>query len=331
MLVTASLFLVMSMITSEREIAFKTPDGLELHGTFVAPTGATAERRQALLLLPGSGPTDRDGNQPGLQTDLLKSLAATLAEKGVATFRFDKRAVHTNAAQWPKDPAQLDEFFSYEHHLTDAEAVLETLRRQPEVDGRHIGIAGHSEGGLIAISLGAKLGAGKIAGLALLSTAGRPLSLVIEDQIEALLKKQTSDAAIQKQYMDNLRDAIAHVEAKGTRPPNVLPGLAALFSPGTGKYLQTVFTIDPANLLARYDGNILVVQGESDIQISPEKDFPILKRTTEARGKGRSQYILVPSASHNLKQVSSLTEAGTTGPVVKQAADSLALWVLNNI
>lgn len=322
MLSILPLFLGMSLIPVEREIAFKTPDGLELRGTFLAPEGA--KNAKAVLLLPGSGPTDRNGNQPGFQTDLLKDLATALAEEGVATFRFDKRASRPNAGQWPKDLSQLDAFFSFEHHITDAIAGLETLRQQPEVDGGHVGIAGHSEGGLIALAVGERLGSEKVAGLALLSTAGRPLDIVLEDQIEALLKRQTSDAKVQSDYMTNLREAIAHVKANGTNPPQVLPGLAALFSPGTAKYFQTILALDPAPLLKGYGGEVLVVQGEMDSQVSATKDFPILKTIAESKKGARA--VLVPKASHNLKSVTAPTDPGVSGPPEPYVVKALTDW-----
>lgn len=322
MIVLLPMLIGFAMGSVEREIAFKTPDGLELRGTFLVPEGA--KNAKAVLLLPGSGPTDRNGNQPGFQADLLKDLATVLAEKGVATFRFDKRAARPSASQWPKDVSQFDEFFSFEHHITDAIAGLETLRRQPEVDGKHVGIAGHSEGGLIALAVGERLGPEKVAGLALLSTAGRPLDIVLEDQIDNLLKRQTSDVKVQTEYMANLREAIAHVKANGTKPPQVLPGLAALFSPGTAKYFQTILALDPASLLKGYGGEVLVVQGEMDSQVSATKDFPILKTIAESKKKAKT--VLVPKTSHNLKSVVALTDPGISGPPALDAVEALTEW-----
>src|SRR5438128_1948923 len=115
--------------TTTKEISFAGVGGLKLQGTFEAPAGATGMK--ALLLLPGSGPTDRNGNQPpGLITDLLKQIADDLAAHGIASFRFDKRAAHVHAADWPKDASKLNDFFAWDKFVGDAGAALDVLRKQ---------------------------------------------------------------------------------------------------------------------------------------------------------------------------------------------------------
>ena len=80
----------------ERRVGFAGAQGLELQGSLALPAATPQEGSPALLLLPGSGPTDRDGNQPPfLTTNLLKQIAERLAEEGVASLRFDKRAART--------------------------------------------------------------------------------------------------------------------------------------------------------------------------------------------------------------------------------------------
>src|SRR5689334_8135232 len=76
----------------EREIDFLGAGGVKIAGTLALPGSASPERTvPALLLLQGSGPTDRDGNQPpNLRTDLLRGLAQILADDGIASLRFDK-------------------------------------------------------------------------------------------------------------------------------------------------------------------------------------------------------------------------------------------------
>src|SRR5579862_9669786 len=281
--------LALAIITtpSEREISFKTTDGLELHGTFLEPAHVPNAKLKAVLLLPGSGPTDRDGNQPpNLITDTLKQIAEALAAKGVAAYRFDKRAAHSNSAIWPKDPDKFDDFFAFEHFRDDAISALETLKRQPSVDPVHVGLLGHSEGGLITITVAAKLGRDEVPAIALLGTAGRTLDLVIQDQVLALLHRQTSDDNVIKTYMDALQRGIDHVKSTGTRPTDMPAGLQALFTPGTGKILQAHFTIDPAKTIQSYTGDVLLMQGEMDSQISVTRDFPVLKKVLESRPVG---------------------------------------------
>src|SRR5882724_2928592 len=101
MLIAAALI---AMQVSSREVTFKGVGGFELQGTLLMPAGA--KNAPAFVLLSGSGPTDRDDNVnvPGMQLkiDLLKQVAERLAESGVATLRYDKRAVRHYSDKWPK-------------------------------------------------------------------------------------------------------------------------------------------------------------------------------------------------------------------------------------
>ena len=74
------------------EVTFRGEGGLELRGTLTRPEGDSASGLPAVLLLPGSGPTDRDGNaRPYVVTDLLKQIAERLASEprfiGYSIFR----------------------------------------------------------------------------------------------------------------------------------------------------------------------------------------------------------------------------------------------------
>lgn len=317
---------------SEQDLSFKTSDGLELHGTFVEPGHAQGSKVKAVVLLPGSGPTDRNGNQPPmLLTDLLKEIAESLAASGIASLRFDKRAAHVNAALWPKDPAKFDDFFAFERFVDDAGSAVEALRKQPGIDGAHVGVIGHSEGGLITLALASKWGREKLSAIGLLGTAGRPLDAVLHDQIRQALGVQTTEPTVIKTYMDALDAAIKHVKDTGTVPTGLPPGLQGLFGPGTGKILRSYFTLDPVKLVQGYKGNVLLLQGELDSQISATKDFPLLKQAIESRGFGSSAAFLAPGASHNLKLVGKPGEAGFAGPVVPAALEKIGSWAAEKL
>jgi pimeloyl-ACP methyl ester carboxylesterase len=315
---------------TEREVTFAGAGGFQLRGTLVLPS-AIKGKVPGVLLLPGSGPTDRNGNQGSqLITDLLKQIAERLAADGYASLRFDKRAAHGYASTWPKDMAALNSFFSYDAFVGDARGALDFLKAQPEVNPKQTVVAGHSEGGLIAMQIVHDL-EGKSnapAALILLSTAGRPYSALVTDQVYASLKRSnvTGDAA--KPYEDYLPRAIDQVIKEGTAPPNPPPGLAALFNPSAMKLLQVEFAVDPVSLLSAYSGPVLVIQGEKDIQISPTKDFPVLQSTLKERKKGTYKAVVVLTASHNLKRVENENvEPGFTGPVVPNVLATISDWL----
>ncbi len=315
---------------TEREVTFAGAGGLQLHGTLVLPSG-TKGKVGGVLLLPGSGPTDRNGNQPPqIVTDLLKQIAERLAADGYASLRFDKRATRGYRTSWPTEVAALNDFFSWDNFVGDARAGLAFLQTQAEVNSKQTVIAGHSEGGIIAIQVAHDLDgkAGAPAGLILLSAPGRTLGAVLTEQIDANLKRGniTGDAA--KPYQDNLQLAINQVIKDGTTPPNLLPGLAPLFPPSALKLLQVELAFDPAKVLSSYSEPVLVIQGEKDVQVSQVNDFPLLNAALKQRKRGTYKASVVLSASHNLKKVENQNvEPGLTGPVMPHVLDNISDWL----
>lgn len=315
---------------SETEVTFRGTGGFELKGTLARPAGVKG-KTLGVLLLPGSGPTDRDGNQPPrLTTDLLKQLAARLASAGYASLRFDKRAAHVYLAKMPKDTAGQNDFFRWECFVGDAKAALAFLGAQTGIDAKRLVVAGHSEGSLIACAVGHDL-AGKPnapAGLILMGAPGRTLDIVIREQVGASLKRSGLSAEAQKPYLDYTEKAIAQIKKDATVPPNPPQGLGALFPPNATKLMKAYFTNDPAKLVAIYPGPVLIVQGEKDIQIQAKVDTPRLAKVLRSRKRGSTDVFVVPGASHNLKAVGDpQKDPGFSGPVVPAALDRIAAWL----
>ena len=132
----SALVLATAMAKTE-EITFKGATDLTLSGELMLPDGDGPF--PAVLLLPGSGPTDRDGNQlPTYNINSLKQIAEHLAKNGIATFRFDKRPVRRYLASWPLDSMEkLSEYFSFENHVADVAAAFETMSKAKVIDPKN--------------------------------------------------------------------------------------------------------------------------------------------------------------------------------------------------
>jgi pimeloyl-ACP methyl ester carboxylesterase len=319
---------------TEREVTFAGAGGLQLRGTLVLPSGIKG-KAAGLLLLPGSGAPDRNGNQaPDIITDLLKQIAERLAAEGYASLRFDKRSAHGYVRLWPKDVASLNDFFSWDNFVGDARAGLQFLQTQPEVNSKQTYIAGHSEGSIIAAQMAHDLNgkSGAAAGLILLSAPGRTLGAVLTEQINASLKRGNITGNAAKPYQDNLALTINQVIKEGTTPPNIMPQLAPLFPPSALKLLQVELALDPVKVLSTYSGPVLVIQGEKDIQVSPVNDFPLVQSALKQRKRGTYKAVVVLSASHNLKKVENEnTEPGFAGPVLPQVLDNISDWLKQTV
>lgn len=314
---------------ASKDVTFTGAGGMELVGTLAMP--ASDKPVAAALLLPGSGPTDRDGNQlPAIRTDLLKDIAQHLESQGIASLRFDKRAAHGYMAKWPKTLPEMDEFFKWQNFAEDAKAALRFLAKQPGVDPKRVVVIGHSEGGLITAQIVSDT-VGKPeepAGIVLMATAGRRLDIVIREQVIASLTRTGMNETAQKPYIDYMDAAIASLKEKATVPPNPPAGMAGLFNASAAKLLQSYFTLEPTEMLSRFTGPALVVQGESDVQISKDRDMPLLEKALKGRVKGSVEVVLVPGASHNFKKVTNpQAELGMTGPVAEPTLAKISEFI----
>jgi len=217
-----------------------------LHGTLLTPEAPTA----VAVILPGSGPTDRDGNSPmGVAASTYRLLAEGLAEQGVATVRIDKRGIATSAAA---GPAEAD--LRFDAYAADARAwATEAAARTGQPCAWLIG---HSEGALVALKA-VEGGDDKVCGLILLSGAGRPAGASIREQLDAGLPEPMKPQAFA---------VLSELEA-GRTVADTPPALAALFRPSVQPYLISWFALDPAALLAAYDGPVFIGQGTTDLQI----------------------------------------------------------------
>lgn len=325
-----ALAFALALQSPGQEVAFRGAGDFELKGTLTVPA-KTSGPAPAVLLLPGSGPSDRNANQPPqLITDVLKQIAERLADEGFVTLRFDKRAVHAYASQWPKDLPALNDFFSWENFVADAKAGLDFLRSRPQVDPKRAFILGHSEGGMIAVQIAGDTSGRTDApyGLVLVATPGRTMDQLIREQVAGSLARAGIVDSMAKPYTDYVDAAIRQIKKDGTVPPDPPPGLGPLFPPSALKLLRAYFTVEPARLASKFAGPVLVVQGEKDIQVSPIRDAPPLMEALKARGKGSAELFIVPSASHNLKSVGDPNkEPAFAGPIVPEAMNKIVDWL----
>ncbi|HVK12499.1 MAG TPA: alpha/beta hydrolase [Gemmataceae bacterium] len=251
----------------------KVPAGV-LKGTLVVPAGKGPF--PVAVMHPGSGPTDRDGNQPvGVKTDGLKMVAEALAAKGVATLRIDKRLIGESPKSAEKD-------LRFDHYVDDVVAWVELLRKDRRFD--RVAFIGHSEGALIGL---AAAGAAKFDAFVSLCGPGEPLAATLRTQLKKGLSKELYEASDK---------AIAELEA-GREVKEYPKELVALFRPSVQPYLISLFKPDPAKLIAGVGVPVLIVGGSADVQIGPEN----AKKLAEANPKAK--VVTVEKMNHTLKTV----------------------------
>lgn len=220
---------------TELDVAVEGLHGtLTLPGTLALPKTLTLpyQAEAAVLILPGSGPVDRNGNLPNLQNDSLQMLARGLAGRGIASLRIDKRGIGESLA---KTTAEQD--LRIATYVADAITWLAFLRGRLAV--ARVVLLGHSEGALIA-SLAAQQV--DLAGLILVAGAGVPAAQLIERQMVA--------AEVPAHLLARARD-IDRALQQGIAVAEVPPELAALYRPGVQAYLMSWFALDPVQELRR--------------------------------------------------------------------------------
>jgi uncharacterized protein len=276
-LVVLAASLVMTALparAAEREVSI---DGghAPLRGTLLTPDGARPG--PAVLLIAGSGPTDRDGNSSvaSVRPASLKLLAEGLAAHGVASLRYDKRGLGGSAGAMV---AEHDLRFTT--YVDDAVAWARFLKNQPGVTC--VILAGHSEGALIAPMAALQV---KTCGVISIDGMGRPLGVVLRGQLAAagLPADQLAEA-------DHIISELEHGREVPGRPPT-----DPLSRPSIQPYLISQLTIDPVAALKAAPAPVLIIQGETDIQV-PVSDARLL-----AAGRPDATVAIIPGMNHVLK------------------------------
>lgn len=245
----------------------------ELAATLVVPPA----RRPVpiVLLISGSGPTDRDGNGLGITPASLRLLAESLAALHIATLRFDKRGLAGSiSAAIPE--AQL----TFETFVDDVAAWLHLLANDRRFS--RVIVAGHSEGALLGL---VALRQAPAAAYISLEGPARPAAEVIRDQLSKQLPPE---------LMSESENILARLE-RGLTTESTPPVLAALFRPSVQPYLISWFRYSAQSEIGRLRIPGLVVQGSHDLQVAPfEAD--LLQRANP-----RCQVVRLEGMNHVLK------------------------------
>lgn len=293
---------------NEQDIKLGTETGV-LWGTLAYAAEPIAP---AILMLPGSGPTDRNTNaqQLGLKSDAFKLLADGLAARGITSLRIDKRGVGESAGAITSETE-----LRFQTYSDDARSWGRELRKIAGT--KCVWMLGHSEGALVA-EVAAQDNA-DICGLILLAGAGRKAGEIIREQLGAApnLTQDLKTTAF---------NVLSELEAGRPAAP-IPPQLMALFRPSVQPYMMSWLPLDPTVLLARSNIPVLIIQGDNDIQVSVQD----AKLLSEARPDAK--LFIVPRMNHVLKiappdraaNVATYTDPGI--PLAPTLVDTIASFV----
>jgi alpha-beta hydrolase superfamily lysophospholipase len=280
---------------STTEVSFDV-DGTTTYGTLQVPAHRTGQHLAAALLLAGSGPTDRNGDQlPDHTPNTLKQIAEALAQQGIISLRFDKYfAGKTGAGRFASDPGSSD----LNAFLQQADDAYKLLYQQPATDRQRLLAVGHSEGGMYAI-LVAETVSPHPAGLALVEPQDERLLDLLTLQINESLDTRVTQGAITadtaRRNAQLVRQEVAAFRAGQPvdLSPDLLPDITSLLnsvivSPANARYNRTADLIDvPAYAAKLPTGTrVLVTVGTADTNVPPSTIQPLVDALTGAGTTG---------------------------------------------
>jgi len=260
------------MHSQEEAITLKTASG-NLQGTLLLPE---VEKPPVVLIIAGSGPTDRNGNNPSLKPNYLKMLAEGLHKNNIASLRFDKRGIAESASAFKGGEIEL----RFETYINDVEQWTSVLKNDSRFSS--VIILGHSEGSLIGMIASQQTSPEKY-----ISIAGPGITM------QETLKRQLAD---QPAYILSMSLPIIEELEKGNIVDSVPPLINALFRPSIQPYLISCFKYDPAVEISKVKCPVLIIQGTTDIQIQVDDADKL------ASANSNSQLVVIEGMNHILKQ-----------------------------
>ena len=324
----------------EQEVVFAGgATGIELAGTLTRPR--SGERHPAILLLPGSGPIDRDAVVAGHRTSLV--IADQLTRSGFAVLRFDKRGVSRSTGVFAD--AALTDF------AADAEAALVYLRSRSDLTLGQLFVLGHSEGSLIAAML-----LGRVQGLAggiligapaqrgdslmvsraraLLAARGVPDSTLAKDALLRVavfraIERSTTDSEARSIARVGVREALARMTlaergAVGYSEKEWDAGVDLFLAQRA--WFKEILTLDPLEIYRRMNAPVLALYGALDQQVPATPNAELMRK---ALSPDHGEILVLPAINHQMQraQTGSPAEYGQiTETVAPLILERITAW-----
>lgn len=256
----------------ENELTINS-DKSTLNGTLL--TVNSKSKTPLVIIIPGSGPTDRNGNSFTTNNNSLKFLAKALAEKNISSYRYDKSVVSNK-----KEETNKVDSLRFEHLINETKAVLQYFKNENKFS--NVIVAGHSQGSLVGMIASANNADAFIS----LAGAGRTIDKIILEQIA----KQAP----------NLEDETSRIleklkKGKTVNEYNIM--LSALFNKSVQPFLVSWIKYNPIIEIEKLKIPVLIVNGSNDIQISI-KDAELLHKSAK-----NSKLEVIEHMNHIFKEI----------------------------
>ena len=273
-----------------------------IDGTLLSPNNV--KKPNLAIIIAGSGPTDRDGNQNFLKNNSLKKLAVNLTNNNIATYRYDKRIVKQLKSN------NLDKNIIFDHFVTDAKSVIDYFKNTKNFN--KIYVIGHSQGSLVGM-LAAK---DRADGFISLAGAGQSIDQVIIEQVNKTAPNFTEDT---KRIFKTLKE--------GKTTTDYPMALSSIFNIEIQKFMINWMKYNPTEVLSTLNIPILVINGTKDLQVS-ETEAKLLKEANkDATLKiiENMNHVLVTIEGDDLENSKSYAE--TQRPIAEGLIDTITNFI----
>jgi uncharacterized protein len=290
-------------------------NGFLLAGTLSRPAETSPVKLPAVVLVGGSGPTDRDGLAFGIP--ILGQIAGALADAGFLVVRYDKRGIGQSGGR--------AEAASLADYAEDVRAAIKMLTDRKDVDPKRIAVIGHSEGGLVALMTAAK--EKRVGAVGLIATPGLPGADVVLAQQQRLLNRMKLTPEEKQAKVDaqkKIHEAVITGKGLDELPPDVRRTV-------DNPEFQGLLTSDPAKLVASVRQPLLIVQGALDTQVEPQNAERLETLARARKNSPPVDVVKVPGVNHLLVPATTgeFDEYGTLKEkqVSQQVTDALVTWL----
>ena len=266
-------FIFVSMVTVSTAQNFSATElsiNRHVDGTLLTPDGI--EQPPLVIFIAGSGPTDRNGNQALVKNNMLKKLAESLSERGIATFRYDKRVVKQLRTR------NLDKNIRFDDFVTDAKSVINHFKSTYS----NLIVAGHSQGslvGLLTLDAGAN-------GFISLAGAANSIDQIILEQISKSAPFFTADT---KRVLDLLKS--------GQTTTDFPPALSSIFNLDLQPFMSNWMQYNPKDLIKKLEIPVLIINGTKDLQVA------ITEAQQLKEAKEEAQLEIIENMNHLLFEI----------------------------
>jgi len=286
--------------------------GFTIAGTMTTPPGANKLRLPAIVLVAGSGSIDRDELVAGVP--IFAQLARGLAEQGFLVLRYDKRGVGQSGGR--------SERVTLQDYADDLLTVVKWMGKRKDVDPKRITVAGHSEGGAVAMLAAAR--EEDISSLVLIAAPGTPGSdLILEQQKHALelMGASEEERKAKVELQTRIQEAVVTEKGWETIPPE-------LRAQADTAWFRSLLLFDPAKVMPKIEQPILIIQGDLDQQVTPHHadQLGALARTrkksppVEVVHLPGINHLLTPAKTGEVAEYATLPEKNITPEVAKRIA-----------